>query len=262
MKKSMQSMFFAFVIFAVLLSGCVPASTPIPPTSTPLPLPTDTPMPTKTPVPTKTSIPPTATVAPPTVLLDLLTNVQVIKTDSFDNLNNWNTWNPGTGKITNGMFELTGQEGYLSGLIFKQNISGGRGIMLKYKTLKNANYQSEFVFATGEWQTDSFRQFGIYNGARPKADLIQGKNGIGGNNLHGNLSLKADTWYNLLMVVGKDGEFLAVIWNPDNPSEQSVYNENLGEKWANLNLEFQAKANIGETMYIDDFAMITFDEIK
>lgn len=64
---------------------------------------------------------------------------------------------------------------------------------LSYKTIKNADYQSEFVLATGENRTDSFRQFGIYNGKRPKADLLQGNNSIGGNNLNGNRSLKADT---------------------------------------------------------------------
>lgn len=256
MKKPIRSVFVAFVFLTVLLSGCASASTPVPPTFTPLPLPTDTPLPTETP------IPPTPTIAPPNVLLDLLTNVQVIKADSFDNLNNWDIWNPGTGKILNGMFELQGQEGYLSGLVFKEKIRAGYGVVLKFKTVKNADFQSEFVLATGEYQTDSFRQFGIYNGKRPKADLIQGNNGIGGNNLNGDLSLKADTWYNLLMVVGKDGEFLTVIWNPDDVSKQIIYHEKIGAKWAGLNFEFQSKANIGETMYIDDFLLISFGEIK
>lgn len=254
------------LVVAITITACQ-ASTPAPvPTEIPLPTettaPTSTPMPTDTPVPTATAIPPTPTVAPPTVLLDLLTNVQVIKTDSFDNLNNWDTWNPGTGKISNGMFELQGQAGWISGLVFKQKLSDGYGVVLKYKTAKNADFQSEYVFATGEFQTDSLRQFGVYNGKRPKADLYQGKNGIGFNNLHGNFSLKADTWYNLLMAVGKNGEFLAVIWNPDDPSQQLIYHETIGEKWTGLSWEFQAKANIGETMYIDDFLLFTFSEIK
>lgn len=59
MKKSIQSVFLAFVLLTVILSGCAPASTPVPPTLTPLPLPTDIPLPTKTP------IPPTATIQAP-----------------------------------------------------------------------------------------------------------------------------------------------------------------------------------------------------
>lgn len=53
MKKSYQSVFFAFVFLTVLLSGCAPASTPVPPTLTPI-LPTAT----------YTPIPPTSTVTP------------------------------------------------------------------------------------------------------------------------------------------------------------------------------------------------------
>ena len=54
MKKSIQPLFLAFVVLTVLLSGCAPASTPIPPTQIP---PTFTPSPippTFTPEPTAT----------------------------------------------------------------------------------------------------------------------------------------------------------------------------------------------------------------
>src|SRR5262245_32903552 len=54
MKKSIQSLFLAFVVLTVLLSGCAPALTPIPPTQIP---PTFTPSPippTFTPEPTAT----------------------------------------------------------------------------------------------------------------------------------------------------------------------------------------------------------------
>ena len=61
MKKSIQPVFFTSVVLTVLLSGCAPASTPVPPTSTPLP--TDTPLPpTSTPTATQTFVPsPTGT---------------------------------------------------------------------------------------------------------------------------------------------------------------------------------------------------------
>lgn len=49
MKKSIRSVFLAFVVLTVLLIGCAPASTPVPPTST-LILPTFTPEPTATPI--------------------------------------------------------------------------------------------------------------------------------------------------------------------------------------------------------------------
>jgi len=85
MKKSIQSVFFAFVVLTVLLSGCAPASTPaptmIPPTLTPVP--TETPVPTNTPEPTVTPEPSPTPVLLPDVLHQTFSGVSVIYHDSF-----------------------------------------------------------------------------------------------------------------------------------------------------------------------------------
>ena len=257
MKKSVHLMSITIMLLIISL-GCAIVSTPVPPTITPTLIPTSTHV-----LPTSTNTPePTPTIDPPSVSFGFLTGVQVLNLDNFDNSNNWDKWNSGTGSVLDGMFMLTGQQGYMSGLVYKQKIQEGNGIVLKYKAVKNSDFLSEFVFATGEYGADTFRQFGIYNGKRPKADLYQGTQGLGFNNLHGNLLLKADTWYNLLMVVGKNGELLAVIWNPEDPSQQLVYHERIGDKWAGLKWEFQAKADIGETVYIDDFLLLSFGGFK
>lgn len=60
MNKTIRSVFLVFILLTVLLSGCAPASTPVPPTFTPSPiLPTNTSNPTITPEPTFTATPPT-----------------------------------------------------------------------------------------------------------------------------------------------------------------------------------------------------------
>jgi len=66
MKKSIRSVFLAFVLLTVVLSGCAPASTPVPSTLTFTPIPrTDTPVPTATP----TELPsPTASQTPKPLL--------------------------------------------------------------------------------------------------------------------------------------------------------------------------------------------------
>jgi hypothetical protein len=72
MKKSIQSVFLAFVFLMVLLSGCAPASTPVPPTFTPsLIPPTFTPEPTATATATATAVPATATAASPYTYVDI-----------------------------------------------------------------------------------------------------------------------------------------------------------------------------------------------
>lgn len=271
MKKSIQSTCIMFFIFAILLSGCAPAPAPLPPTAAPSPipptlapspLPPTQPAPTDIPIPTATSFPPTPTVIPPPVLSEYLEGVEIIQIDSFDDLKDWYQWNAGSGRLMGGMFEITGQKDFNSALVFNQKIKPNHGVFLKFKTKKMSDYRSEFVFARGDWQTDNFRQFGIYNSRTPKADLIQGKNALGYNNLHGNLGLNPDTWYSFMAAVGENGEFLAVIWNPDNTTKRDVYHETIGEKWTNQDYDFQAKADIGESMFIDDFYLFSFAAIK
>jgi len=263
MKKSIGLVFLVFMFLTVLLSGCAPVSTPIPPTFTSVP-PTDTPIPPATPTkpPTSTPIPPTPTVAPPSVIVDYLNDVQVVKTHAFDNMNGWGTWNSETGYVSDGVFNLTGQKGWSSGLYYSQKFGAGYGVSLKFKTTKNTDWQSGFVLMSGNWDTDSFRSIGVYNGKRPKVNLFQGKQSLIGGTVGGNFSPKADTWYNLLLAVGKNENYLVVIWNPEDPSKQLVYREKLGEKWTGLQSQFTAQANIGETVYIDDFLFLTFSDFK
>jgi len=260
MKKSIGSVFLAFVFLGVLLSGCAPASTPVPPTLTFTPIPpTDTPVPTATPTKLPT-VTPTPTIEPPSVTTEFLTDVKILSYDSFENMNNWD-WDSQTGNINNGVFEMQGKSFWGSSFSLKQKLVDGDGVMLKFK-LQKVSGESEFVFLTGDWQTDSFRQFGIYNSKRPKADLFQGKNGLGGNNLNGNLTLQPDTWYYIIMAIGKNGEFLAVMWDPNNEGHRAVYNETINEKWVGKNWTFMPKANEGETLYVDEFYRISFGEIK
>jgi hypothetical protein len=248
-----------FLIFTILTAcGQVPIFTP---TATVIPTNTPAPMATATMQPTATLVPPTPTIEPPAQATEFLSDVAVLSYDPVDNLNNWNLWDASTGSITNGVLELQGKSFWATGLVFNRKLDEGEGVILTFK-LKKASGQSEFVFDTGDWQTDSFRQFGIYNGTRPEADLFQGKNDLGGNNLVGNLSLKTNTWYNLLMAIGKNGELFGVMSDPASEGHVTVYHETIGAKWAGEDWDFTVKANEGETVNVKNFYSISFGEIK
>jgi oligopeptide transport system substrate-binding protein len=67
MKKSIQSFLYAVIALTVILSGCAPAPTPVPPTQTPSPIP-----PTFIPEPTETATPiPSPTPLPGSLVLPL-----------------------------------------------------------------------------------------------------------------------------------------------------------------------------------------------
>lgn len=261
MKKSIGLVFLAFAVLTVLLSGCAPASTPVPPTLTSVP-PTDTPVPTSTSTkpPTSTPIPPTPTLAPPSKLSDLLNDVVIKSADNFDNINKWITWNSQTTTELNGVLEIQGQRDWQGALVYSQKFQEGMGFVIEFKNISGNEY--EFVVDSGNWDTDSFRSFGIYGGKRPKADLWQGKNAIGGNYLHGNLSLTKDTWYSLAIAIGKNGEFFAVIWDLNNPSNGAIYHETLSEKWVGKTWEFLIQTNTGTTLNVDNFSVFSFSGVK
>lgn len=253
MRSKIKSICFTFVFLAVLLSGCAsptPAPTPIPPTHTPTLEPTAT----STPTPTKTPIPPTPTVAPPEILLKYLDNVSITSTDDFSSSTGWDLW---AGKISDGVLEIVGKD--WNGLGKKGVFPEGTGIVINFKYEKGSEF--EVYYDYGSWQTDAYRRFGIYYwAASPKANLWLGKRGLGFNNLHGNLKSRSETWYTLLMVTDIDGEFLAVIWDPENPERTAVYNER-NDKWAGYNWNLRIGANKG-TIIFDDFMEVKFSGIK
>jgi hypothetical protein len=62
------------------------------------------------------------------------------------------------------------------------------------------------------------------------------------------------------MAIGKNGHFLAVMWDSD--GHRVIYKETLGEKWTGKSYFFLPKADGGETLYTDDFYQFSFGEIK
>jgi hypothetical protein len=175
-------------------------------------------------------------------------------------MNTWDTWNSQTTSLSSGVLEIKGQPNWEGALVQKTKLQEGTGLVIEFKNMSGAEY--EFVVNTGNWDTDSFRSFGIYGGKRPKADLWQGKNAIGGNNLHGNLSLTKDIWYSLAVAIGKNGEFFAVIWDLNNPSNGAIYHETLSDKWIGKTWEFLIQTNTGTTLNVDNFSVFTFSGVK
>ena len=258
MKKSIQSVFLAVVVLTVLLSGCAPASTPVPPTSTPLPLPTDTPLPTKTPVPTKTPIPPTATIQAPDKTLEYLNGVQVVNIDTFDLVSD--KWGSGliSGGISNGVLNVIGKD--WNGIVRDRDINDNQGIIIDFTYTKGSVF--EMYIGRGDWYTDEYKRFGIYvENNHARVNVWAGKNGLGGANLSGNFSPKPDTTYSLLMALLPDGEFLGVIWDPSVSTKTIFYREKIGKNWSDLTWRFAIGADKG-TIVFDNYREIKFESVK
>ena len=214
-------------------------------------------VPTQVPTTTNTPIPPTPTVSPPSALSDFLEGVEVTAIDAFDSGLGIG-WQLPVGTIKDGVLQITGND--WNGLMKEGKFVDGDGFVINFKYEKDSEFEVMYDF--GQWWTEPYRRFGIYiYGNYPKANLWLGQNGLGFNNLHGNFQLKPDTWYSLLMAVDEGGEFLAVIWDPQDTTHFFSYHETAGEQWADHEWDMRIGANQG-TIEFDDFMRIKFDAIK
>jgi hypothetical protein len=144
-----------------------------------------------------------------------------------------------------------------NGLIRKGSTLDGTGVILSFKYSRDPEF--EMFFDHGEWDTDPYRRFGVYILSYPRTNLWQGKNGWW-RNLQGNFQPQPDTWYSMLMAIGENGEFLAVIWDPLDPGRTITYHEEIGGDWSGLTWTFKIGANVG-TAQFDDFIRFSFTDI-
>ncbi|MCC6300458.1 MAG: hypothetical protein IT314_14285 [Anaerolineales bacterium] len=216
---------------------------------------------TSLPEETSTPLSPTATVAPPANLSEFVSDARVTAFDDFNTVNGWTTYNSGTGSLLDGVFQITGQEDWSSGLVRNHTFGDGQGVVLEFKYDKSSKF--EFIFEAGEYQTDSYRRFGVFGFDYPQANLTQGPNELGHKILQGNFQPHPDTWYNFMAGIGFDGNFIAALWQPSDSANFIIYKETIGEKWNDLAWTFTAKvADTGMTLYLDNFAEIAFSGIK
>lgn len=248
-----KSLLVILVVFSWIFSACQPAQISPTATATIVP-PTNTLVPTNTPKPTSTPIPPTPTVAPPAILTEYLENVRITKVDTFDNGNDWELW---TGKVSDGVLEIVGND--WNAVSRKRVFLEGDGILVNFKYTKGAEF--ELLFEKGEWWTDPYRRFGVYLVTDyAQSNLWEGQKALGFNYLRGNFYLVPDTWYSLLMALGKDGEFFAIVWDPTNP-EKFISDRRKIEEWSGITWRFNMGANKG-TILFDDFMEIEFDNLR
>ena len=245
-----------------------PTSTPEP-TNTPTTPPTSTPTRTMTPTPsrTKTFTPTfTPTVPPPLVAQEFLTDVRVLLWDEMDDFDNWQTGYPKSVFVSDGKLELNCEGEFASfTTIERLNLVEGEGFIIHYMRETTNAWGGLISLLGGDWQTDSWRKFGIHNANYPELQTIldKGLDEFGGAAVPGRLAFETNKWYVLLFAVGKDGELLAVMWDLDDPDQRLVYHEKLGDDWAGIEWSFDlAATDDGEFAYFDNFMKISFSEIK
>jgi len=163
--------------------------------------------------------------------------------------------------LTDGVVRMEGSSDW--GTILRhEGIEEGEGFIVLFQ------YSAVSVFdivlmSGGEWDAADHRSFGIVKpNPTVHIDTFEGTKELNrGKVPKGNLFLKPDTWYNLIIAVDGDGDFLLVIWDPADPLVQKTYRESLGESWAGLTWMFSADALRG-ILSFDEYSEVSFTDIR
>lgn len=168
-------------------------------------------------------------------------------------------WGMDIGVIKDGLLEVVG-DSWRGLSLDTRDFADGQGLILNVKYAA-PGAQFEMLLDHGAWDTDGYRRFGIYMEKYPQSNLWRKNNPVAFNNLHGNFRPQADTWYSVLMAIGPGGEFLAVWWDPANPTQIIKYREKFGKDWAGLDWKFRIGGNYG-TFWFDDLREVQFSGFK
>ena len=224
------------------------SDTPVVPTAT------RTRQPTKTPVPTIANTP-TPELPMPAVVIDRLVGPEIIGVDWMDGTRS-SDWSFDAGTLRDGELVVYGKN--WNGLMRNIKMPEGQGFLMDFTYTKGSEF--EVYIANGTFDTAEYKRFGIYvNNNVPGANLWLGKQPTG-NALVGDLRLVPDHWYTMMMVAGPNGDFMALIWDPADPSRVVRYRE-VVSRWANTEWDFAIGANLGE-IHFDNLVDISFSTIQ
>lgn len=269
-----KNLLIVLALCSWILSACQPAQ--IPPTATVTPLPsTNTPPPTNTPEPTLTSEPSPTPISYPDILDQSFSNIQILYRDDFEFMlqgmspRGWvSTNNNAVMRITNKSNITINPQPNSQGDIFyyaDEVINPGKGVFFTFQYtgtkdnftwgLDNINAQGRFF----EFKTEGYYSFAMQMmGNSLSAHVIEGPY-LKDDDFKGGLNLLEGTWYNFVVALDTNNNYIIKIWEPYSPENQLVYIRN----WPNSPTAYYFVSWIGadRTLWMDDFTIFGFDDL-
>lgn len=228
------------------------SSTPSAPTSTVAASPTAG----NTPIPPEPVIDP-ATVQPDK-LSEYLEGVQVQDDDTFDDPSG-RGWVIQAAIIRDGFMRVDGNANW-DGAFHSQGVTENEGVVMDFSYASGSLF--EVFIDQGAYDSDAYKRFGVYIGGNTvETNIWEGRRNTGGTILSGNLTLEPETTYSILIAILPDGEFMLVLWNPQEPSKTLKHRAAFDPTWSNLTWTFYLQANRGP-IFFDNFRKIAFDSAK
>jgi hypothetical protein len=268
------------VISIVLLASCAPQPSTFPtevPTIEPTSPSTTTPQPSPTLTPTSTTEPSPTPLPIPAEVLDTFSDITLIHYDDFIYrglkgvtpqgwLNNNDESENRRIRIIEGDIVKIDQPDASFGYIYSdKKIVPGTGIFLKFKYLGSKNIFTLGMDAVNDegdiysYRTEPYHSFAFYvQNQKRLVHAIEGQY-IKTLKSEGDLKLVEDTWYNLILAITPEKQYVIQIWNPDQPEQRftTTYTTDLSKEYY-----FIGWVDKGRTIYLDDFTLFNFKGMK
>ncbi len=202
----------------------------------------------------------------PEQIADVLSNPEVVVFDDFNSLSDEKWWyaeqNVKVDSAGDGMVQLTGASPFATHLGYTSPLQEGQAALILFR-YQGALPRFETHLELGEWQTASYRRFGLARWDAPEM-LVNVWDGLQNRDEQGDFSsfsLTEGRWHYLLLAMGANGDFLLRLWDAQNPSRFAEYRQAYGESFNNREWLFTFKVDQG-VMSLDSYAVISFGAYK
>ena len=131
-------------------------------------------------------------------------------------------------------------------------LQDGEGVLFDLRYSGSTVYSAVFV-QTGEWHAASYRRWGfLVDNSGIYLDTYEGTNHPAPVKL---MELRKNVWYRVLFTVGGEGEFVAQVWERDNPAVSGQRVSVMGPAWAGADWLFVVQQMSGV------FEMDSYEEL-
>jgi hypothetical protein len=162
--------------------------------------------------------------------------------------------------LSNGVAEISGND-YDWPYIAYRNDTGireGHAVLVSFEYSAGAWWTLSFL--SGSYDTSRHRAWGITEEMDKYTVKVSEWYDV--ERMPGNLSLGPNTWYSLLLAVDDGPEFLAHLWERDDPRLSTQIRQSFsGDLWDDRGWVFWI-ASIKGKLYIDEITEMTFDGLK
>ncbi|MBC8509463.1 MAG: zinc ribbon domain-containing protein [Chloroflexi bacterium] len=197
----------------------------------------------------------------PSFISEVLQNATITATEDFYTLPD--DWHKSSSLIShdsaNNLMNIPGgNDGIHLGAPYE--IAEGEAILILFQFDKQGDVLT--MLETGFWETSSYRRWGMFSAVGYfRSDTYLGADWRGEPILEGNILAKPDTWYYLLLAVGRDGNFAMKVWERDDITKNAEYWELDESQWENKKWSFLL-SNWGGDVTLDSLSVIEFSDLR